>query len=91
MEVRELLAIAVFYLAVSLVTAIAYAIDKSAAQSGRWRTRETTLHFLSLIGGWPGALVAQTLFRHKSQKRSFRLIFWATVVANCSALAWLCF
>ena len=74
------------YLAASFVAAIAYGNDKFAAQSGAWRTRERTLHVLALLGGWPGALVAQTLFRHKSQKASFRFAFWATVAVNCGAL-----
>ena len=77
------------YLAASTFTFIMYAIDKSAAKSGAWRTPESTLHWLSLIGGWPGGLVAQQLLRHKSKKQSFRTVFWATVILNCVALAWL--
>jgi uncharacterized membrane protein YsdA (DUF1294 family)/cold shock CspA family protein len=77
------------YLALSLVTYIAYAMDKSAARSGNWRTSEGTLHIFSLIGGWPGALVAQQTLRHKSRKQPFRFIFWLTVMANCGAFAWL--
>lgn len=76
------------YLAASLAAAIAYGTDKFAAQSGAWRTRERTLHVLALLGGWPGALVAQTLFRHKSRKPSFQFAFWATVAVNCGALMW---
>ena len=76
------------YLAASLAAAIAYGVDKSAALSGRWRTRESTLHLLALIGGWPGALVAQRVFHHKSRKSSFRLAFLATVALNCAALFW---
>ena len=77
------------YLAASVITFIMYAIDKSAAQSGAWRTPESTLHWLSLIGGWPGALVAQEVLRHKSKKQSFRTVFWVTVILNCAAYAWL--
>lgn len=76
------------YLCASVLTFIAYALDKSAAQSNRWRTRESTLHMLSLFGGWPGALVAQQLLRHKSKKASFRMAFWLTVLVNCGALGW---
>lgn len=82
------LGILVLYLAASLAAVIAYRADKSAAQSGRWRTAESTLHLLALIGGWPGALVAQRVFRHKSQKLSFRFAFLATVALNCVALFW---
>jgi len=38
------------------------------------------------MGGWPGALIAQKTFRHKSKKREFQTVFWATVVLNCGAL-----
>ena len=47
------------YILASLLTFIMYAVDKSAAQKGAWRTQESTLHLLSLAGGWPGALAAQ--------------------------------
>lgn len=72
----------------SLVTFIAYALDKAAARKGSWRTPESTLHLLSLLGGWPGALVAQRKLRHKTRKPSFRLVFWLTVLLNCGILLW---
>lgn len=79
----------VWYLGASLAAFSAYALDKSAAQSGRWRTRESTLHLLGLLGGWPGALVAQKLLRHKTRKRSFQLIFWSSVLLNCTVVVYL--
>jgi uncharacterized membrane protein YsdA (DUF1294 family) len=81
-------AVAWFYLAASLAAFLAYALDKSAARNGRWRTQESTLHLIGLAGGWPGALAAQRLLRHKSRKQSFQIVFWATVVLNCCALSW---
>lgn len=77
------------YAGASLIAFIAYALDKAAARAGRWRTQESTLHLLALIGGWPGALLAQRQFRHKTAKASFRVVFWATVLLNCGALGWL--
>ena len=77
------------YLGFSVIAFIAYAVDKSAAQKNQWRTKESTLHMLGLIGGWPGALVAQQVLRHKSKKGSFRIAFWLTVVVNCGALGWI--
>ena len=77
------------YLIISAVAFIAYAFDKSAAKKDQWRTQESTLHLFALIGGWPGALAAQRLLRHKSKKKSFQIIFWITVVLNCGALGWL--
>lgn len=81
--------IAGLYVATSVLAFMVYAVDKSAARSGAWRTQESTLHLLALIGGWPGALTAQRWLRHKSSKQSFQTVFWATVVLNCSGLAWL--
>ncbi len=77
------------YLIASIVTFFAYSIDKSAAQNGQWRTQESTLHLLAIVGGWPGALTAQKLLRHKSKKQSFQIVFWATVIINCGVLGWL--
>lgn len=70
------------YAGVSLVAFLAYRSDKAAARRGRWRTSENTLHLLGLAGGWPGALLAQQLLRHKSSKPSFIAVFWLTVTAN---------
>ena len=77
------------YAGLSLITFGAYALDKSAARSGAWRTAESTLQLLGLAGGWPGGLIAQETLRHKSKKGSFLTVFWATVVLNGFALAWL--
>ena len=81
--------ILVLYLVLSLITFAAYALDKSAAQKGAWRTQESTLHLLALAGGWPGALIAQQKLRHKSRKESFRFVFWVTVTLNLTGFLWL--
>lgn len=74
------------YLTGSCVAYLAYAFDKAAALKGERRTPESTLHLFSVIGGWPGAMLAQKTLRHKTQKQSFQLAYWATVVLNCAAL-----
>jgi uncharacterized membrane protein YsdA (DUF1294 family)/cold shock CspA family protein len=74
------------YLVVSGLAIFAYAFDKSAAMNARWRTQEQTLHVLELFGGWPGALLAQQWFRHKTSKTSFRVAFWFCVVLNVAGL-----
>ncbi len=56
---------------ISLPVAVAFAaywLDKFAARTGRWRTAERTLHLFGLVGGWPGALVAQRVFRLQVQQ-----------------------
>lgn len=72
------------YLLLSLATFVAYAIDKSAARKRTRRIPENALNLLSLLGGWPGAIIAQQTLRHKTRKQPFRAIFWLTVVLNCA-------
>lgn len=74
-------------LAVNLLSFWAYAADKNAARHGRWRIPENNLHLLGLLGGWPGAWLAQQAMRHKSSKREFRAVYWLTVAAHCAGLA----
>lgn len=77
------------YLSMSVLSICLYALDKSAAKKGGQRTPENTLHTLSLFGGWPGAMYAQQLLRHKSSKTSFRVVFWLTMIINVTALIYL--
>ncbi|EWC39518.1 DUF1294 domain-containing protein [Stutzerimonas stutzeri] len=72
----------VIYTGASLLTFLLYWRDKHSALKDRWRTPETTLHFFELAGGWPGALVAQQVFRHKTRKLSYQLAFWLIVVLH---------
>ena len=76
------------YLLTSFITFLAYGIDKSKAKNGKWRTQESTLHLFSVVGGWPGAILAQQKFNHKTAKGSFRSEFWFTVALNCVAFFW---
>ena len=82
-------AVILTYGVVSILTFLVYWYDKSAARNGQWRTKESSLLFLGLAGGWPGAVIAQRLLRHKSGKRTFQVAFWGTVVMNSIALGWL--
>lgn len=59
-----------------------YRYDKQQAKAGQWRTPEKILHGVELLGGWPGALVAQQMFRHKTRKWSYQLLFWLIVVVH---------
>lgn len=79
-------AVLVLYLVASIVAFSAYAFDKSAAKWDQWRIKENTLHLYAIVGGWPGAYVAQRLLRHKSAKPSFQSVFRITVALNSFAL-----
>ena len=76
----------IWYLLASLICFGMYAVDKSAAISGRRRISEMSLLFLGMLGGWPGAILAQQLLRHKTKKPKFQIVFWLSVVANLSSL-----
>lgn len=75
------------YALASIVAFAMYWQDKAAAMRGGWRTSESALIGIALIGGWPGAHVARHVFRHKTHKQPFRTFFWVTVCANCTFLA----
>ncbi|QLQ11080.1 MAG: DUF1294 domain-containing protein [Nocardioidaceae bacterium] len=70
------------YVALSGLSLALYAADKAAAERHAWRTPEASLLLLDLLGGWPGGLVAQQAFRHKTKKQPFRTLFLCTVVIN---------
>ena len=76
--------------ATSLLSLALYGVDKRAAVKDRWRIREATLHFWAVSGGWPGAVLGQQLFRHKTAKRTFRNRFWLTVLVNVLLVGWTC-
>lgn len=77
------------YLGASARSYWLYRADKSAAKYGRSRIPENTLHMADLLSGWPGALIAQHQFHHKTVKQPFQFVFWLTVVLNLAACVWL--
>lgn len=83
------LAIPGAYGIISLVLFGMYGIDKRAAGRDARRIPESRLHLLELLGGWPGALLAQQLFRHKTRKSRYQLVFWLAVLVNLGAMGWL--
>ncbi|MBD9600174.1 DUF1294 domain-containing protein [Pseudomonas sp. PDM10] len=70
------------YGVVSLLAFLLYWSDKRKARADHWRIPENVLHAVELAGGWPGALLAQQLFRHKTRKLSFQLVFWIIVLMH---------
>lgn len=66
---------------IAAITYFLYAGDKNLARAKAWRTPEGVLHFFELIGGWPGAFVAQRRLRHKCSKPDYQAFFWLIVLA----------
>lgn len=69
-------------MAISIFGYLAQRSDKRRAESGAWRIPEATLHLVELLGGWPGAFLAQRNYRHKTSKLSYQFIFWAVVLIH---------
>ena len=74
--------LAILPLGLSTLAFVAYWSDKRRAEAGEWRVPESTLQVLGLLGGWPGAFVAQRTFRHKTAKTSFQGVFWLFVLLH---------
>src|SRR5687767_3433503 len=74
------------YLGLVAVTSLAsfatYGFDKRRAAGGGRRGPERALLVLAFLGGWPGAILAQRQFRHKTRKLSFLVAFWVVVVLH---------
>lgn len=68
----HLLQLAALLFGYNLFVFATYFIDKRAARLGHQRISERTLLMLALFAGSPGAITAQRLLRHKTQKEPFR-------------------
>ena len=85
---QQTIYILISHVAFSFLAFSAYAKDKYQAEKKRWRVKESRLHFFSLIGGWPGALIAQQVLRHKTSKLSFQATFWLSVLLSVGITAY---
>ena len=79
-------AIILIYLLMSGGAFGAYWVDKRRAARGQFRISEHALHGIELLGGWPGAWIAQRVFHHKSKKQQYLIVFWT--IGGIHALAW---
>jgi uncharacterized membrane protein YsdA (DUF1294 family) len=75
----------------ALMSAVAFAMyrrDKQRAERGEWRISEAALHLVELLGGWPGAWLAQQVFQHKRRKTAYMAVFWAIVGIHAAGWSW---
>ncbi|HEC6761392.1 TPA: DUF1294 domain-containing protein [Salmonella enterica subsp. enterica serovar Thompson] len=74
--------VAMWFLLANVLTLAIYGIDKTAARKIWRRVPESTLLVFGVVGGWPGAIVGQQLFRHKTQKQPFKTYFIVSVIVS---------
>ena len=55
----------------TLLTFIAFGLDKWKARHKKWRISEATLLWLAVLGGSVGALLGMRVWRHKTQHKKF--------------------
>ena len=82
-------ALAIWLIAINLVTFAVYGIDKRRARRGAWRVPEKTLFLLPLLGGSIGALLGMRVFRHKTKHWYFVWGVPAILLAQIALAAWL--
>jgi uncharacterized membrane protein YsdA (DUF1294 family)/cold shock CspA family protein len=75
------------YPVASVICFMLYGADKDSSTRGGWRISERALHAFELMGGWPGALLGQRVFRHKTVKSDYQDVFRIIVAAH--AVAWI--
>lgn len=74
--------VAMWFLLANVLTLAIYGIDKTAVRKTWRRVPESTLLVFGVVGGWPGAIVGQQLFRHKTQKQPFKTYFIVSVIVS---------
>lgn len=72
--------ILIYLLVINLITFLAMYIDKRKAKWGKWRTKESTLFTLVLLGGGIGGIAGMYIFRHKTKKPRFVIGFPAILI-----------
>lgn len=78
--------LAMWLLLANVLTLVVYGVDKLAARKAWRRVPESTLLIFGFVGGWPGAIFGQQIFRHKTQKQPFKTWFIISVIVNILAL-----
>jgi len=77
-----------YLLAMNITTFLLYGYDKLISSTQKLRVPELNLQVLALLGGSPAALMAQKVFRHKTLKNSFQVVYWIIVVLQILLLGY---
>lgn len=75
------------FLILSIVEVVLMGYDKQQAKVNGWRIPEKVLLGLGIIGGAIGGLISMRLFRHKTKKTYFWIIFGLAALVHIYLLA----
>lgn len=76
----------IVWIFISLITYVAYLIDKERAKTNQWRIKEKHLLFLSVFLGSIGGLMGLYIVRHKTKHWYFILINWVSFMLHAYVL-----
>ncbi len=79
----------IWLIVISCITFGLYGFDKSRARTGGWRVPEKYLHWLALLGGFPGGWIGRSVFRHKTQKGIFLFVLAVSTIIHAGIIYWL--
>lgn len=68
---KKEIAFIIYLLIINIVSFITFGIDKKKSKQDKWRTKESVLFILSILGGASGSLIGMIVFHHKISKKSF--------------------
>ncbi|MDO8626100.1 MAG: DUF1294 domain-containing protein [Candidatus Magasanikbacteria bacterium] len=78
--------LSIYLVAINIAALFVYGADKIFAGAHAWRIRERTLLLLALFGGSAGALFGMNIFRHKTRKISFQILFVVILLIQLAAV-----
>ena len=85
---NPILAYPIWVCLLSVIAFLMYGWDKRQAKTDGWRVPEKRLHSLAFLGGWPGAMLGQNYFRHKTQKKEFKIVMWLAAGLHVALVSW---
>ena len=83
--------IAVYLVIINLVGIFVMWSDKRKAKKGAWRTKESTLFLVALLGGALGTTIGMYWFRHKTKHWYFKYGFPAILILETALVIWVMF
>jgi uncharacterized membrane protein YsdA (DUF1294 family) len=75
-----------YFLTITLITFLVFAIDKKKAVNHEFRIPESVLFILSVIGGSVGALIGMYTLHHKNRKLKFRIGIPAILITEAALI-----